>query len=99
VFSGEVVRGLPTIRAALETFTALKPALDGEVVKVLEIERRCRRVQRMDPDKYSIGRLTLETGGTRADVLRVDSTGARRVLIDDPWVLKRQRDVPFLRTR
>lgn len=82
---GQVVRGQTEIRQALEGFAAMKPTLTGEIVKVSEttdhaVVFNSWTLKGMSPDGSPI-----EMGATSADVLRRDSGGQWRVLIDDPW--------------
>ena len=82
---GQVVRGQTEIRKALEGFAAMKPTLAGEIVRVLEttdhaIVFNSWTLRGTSPDGSPI-----QMGATSADVLRKDSNGQWRVLIDDPW--------------
>ena len=70
---GTAVTGLEAIGAALETFAALQPALDGDIEQVVETHDLA----------LVANRWTLN--GTGADVLRRGTDGTWRIAIDDPW--------------
>jgi ketosteroid isomerase-like protein len=81
---GRWVTGMDEIRAALERFAALEPELEGEIESVREAGGIALVVNRWSlrgrgPDG------PVELGGRSADVLRRQSDGSWRVLIDDPW--------------
>jgi uncharacterized protein (TIGR02246 family) len=81
---GRWVTGTDEIRAALEQFAALEPELEGEIESVREAGGIAFVVNRWSlrgrgPDG------PIEMGGRSADVLRRQSDGTWRVLIDDPW--------------
>jgi uncharacterized protein (TIGR02246 family) len=81
---GRWVAGRDEIRAALERFAALEPKLEGEVESVREAGGIALVINRWSlrgrgPDG------PVEMGGRSADVLRRQSDGSWRVLIDDPW--------------
>jgi uncharacterized protein (TIGR02246 family) len=81
---GRWVTGTDEIRAALEQFAALEPELEGEIESVREAGGIAFVVNRWSlrgrgPDG------PIEMGGRSADVLRRQSDGSWRVLIDDPW--------------
>jgi len=81
---GRWVTGTNEIRAALERFAALEPELEGEVESVREAGGIALVVNRWSllgqgPEG------PVEMGGRSADVLRRQSDGTWRVLIDDPW--------------
>jgi ketosteroid isomerase-like protein len=81
---GRWVTGTAEIRAALERFAALEPKLEGEIESVMEaggvalvVNRWALRGQGPEGP--------VEMGGRSADVLRRQSDGSWRVVIDDPW--------------
>jgi len=81
---GRLVAGTDEIRAALGRFAALEPELDAEIESVREAGGVALVVNRWSlrghgPDG------PVEMGGRSADVLRRQSDGSWRVLIDDPW--------------
>jgi uncharacterized protein (TIGR02246 family) len=81
---GRWVTGRDAIKVALERFAALEPELEGEVESVREAGGIALVVNRWSlrgrgPDG------PVEMGGRSADVLRRQSDGSWRVLIDDPW--------------
>jgi uncharacterized protein (TIGR02246 family) len=81
---GRWVTGTDQIRAALERFAALEPKLEGEIESVREAGGIALVVNRWSlrgrgPDG------PVEMRGRSADVLRRQSDGSWRVLIDDPW--------------
>ena len=81
---GRWVTGRDEIRAALERFAALEPELEGEIESVREAGGIALVVNR-----WSLrGRGPngpVELSGRSADVLRLQTDGTWRVLIDDPW--------------
>jgi ketosteroid isomerase-like protein len=81
---GRWVAGTEEIRAALERFAALEPKLEGEIESVMEAGGVALVVNRWSlrgqgPEG------PVEMGGRSADVLRRQSDGSWRVVIDDPW--------------
>jgi len=82
---GQVVRGKTEIRQAIEGFAAMKPTLTGEIVKVLETTDHAVVFNSWTLKGTSPDGSPIEMGATSADVLRRDSEGQWRVLIDDPW--------------
>jgi uncharacterized protein (TIGR02246 family) len=81
---GRCVAGMDEIRAALERFAALEPELSGEIESV-----RVAGGVALVVNRWSLrGRGPqgpVEMDGRSADVLRRQSDGTWRVLIDDPW--------------
>ena len=82
---GSLARGLPGIREGLAGFIAMKGMLDLTVTRVLEANGLALVVgvwsfAGTGPDGQPV-RLT----GQNADVLRLQSDGSWRFVIDNPW--------------
>ena len=82
---GQTVTGHNEIRAALESFLAVKPRMDGTIEKVLEagdtaLVANLWRLTGTAPDGSPV-----EMAGTSADVLRRRPDGSWGIVIDDPW--------------
>jgi uncharacterized protein (TIGR02246 family) len=81
---GARVTGTEEIRAALERLAALEPELVGKIENVCDAEGVALVVNRWS--LRGIGpEGPVEMEGRSADVLRRQSDGTWRVLIDDPW--------------
>jgi uncharacterized protein (TIGR02246 family) len=82
---GMLAHGLPGIRGGLAGFIAMKGALDLNVTRVLEASGLALVIgvwsfEGTGPDGQPV-RLT----GHSADVLRLQSDGSWRFVIDNPW--------------
>lgn len=82
---GEVAAGPEALRSSLESFAALRPALDGDIESVVVAADTALVVNRWnlrgsDPDGNEV-----EMAGKSADVMRRGADGRWRILIDDPW--------------
>ena len=82
---GTLARGLPGIRGGLAGFIAMKGTLDLNVTRVLEVSGLALVIGVWSfvgtgPDGQPV-RLT----GHSADVLRLQSDGSWRFVIDNPW--------------
>jgi uncharacterized protein (TIGR02246 family) len=82
---GETVTGHEEIRAALESFLAVKPRMEGTIEKVLEagdtaLVANRWRLSGTTPDGSGV-----EMAATSADVLRRRPDGSWGIVIDDPW--------------
>ena len=82
---GAQVTGLDAIRAALEQFAALRPAMTGEVEKVLEAGDVALVTNRWSLRGTGPDGGPLEMAGVSADVMRRRPDGTWRILVDDPW--------------
>ena len=82
---GAQVSGLDAIREALTQFVALRPALDGEIEKVLEAGDVALVTNRWTLRGTGPDGGPLEMGGVSADVMRRQPDGTWRILVDDPW--------------
>jgi ketosteroid isomerase-like protein len=81
---GTRVTGTEKIRAALQRFAALQPKLVGEIENVCEAEGVALVINRWALRGHG-PEGPVEMEGRSADVLRRQSDGSWRVLIDDPW--------------
>ena len=82
---GQTVTGHDDIRAALESFLAVKPRMEGTIEKVLEagdtaLVTNLWRLSGTAPDGSPV-----EMAATSADVLRRRPDGSWGIVIDDPW--------------
>jgi len=82
---GKTVTGRDEIRAALESFLAVKPRMEGTIEKVLEagdtaLVTNSWRLSGTAPDGSPV-----EMAATSADVLRRRPDGSWGIVIDDPW--------------
>ena len=82
---GEVVHGLDAIRSALAGFVALKPKLTGEIQKVLEADETALVINKWNLEGTQPDGTPITISGQSADVLRRQTDGTWRLLIDDPW--------------
>ncbi len=82
---GQTVTGRAEIRAALESFLAVKPRMEGKIEKVLEagdtaLVTNAWRLLGTAPDGSPV-----RMAATSADVLRRRADGSWGIVIDDPW--------------
>ena len=82
---GTTVTGRDAIRAALESFVATKPRMEGSIEKVVEagdvaLVTNSWRLSGTASDGSSI-----QMAATSTDVLRRRPDGAWGIVIDDPW--------------
>jgi uncharacterized protein (TIGR02246 family) len=84
---GEQVNGLDAIRPALERFIALKPAMTGSIEKVLEADDVALVVNRWTLSGTGPDGAPISMAGVSSDVMRRQSDGTWRILVDDPWGL------------
>jgi uncharacterized protein (TIGR02246 family) len=82
---GETVVGKEEIRAALESFVAIKPRIRGTIQKVVEagdlaLVTNSWRLSGIAPDGTAV-----QMAATSADVLRRRADGGWGIVIDDPW--------------
>jgi uncharacterized protein (TIGR02246 family) len=82
---GESVLGRDEIRAALESFLAVMPRMDGATEKVLEAGDTALVVNRWRLNGTAPDGSPVEMAGTSADVLRRRPDGSWGIVIDDPW--------------
>ena len=82
---GVQLRGLETIREALQGFLALKPTISGEIQSVIETGGVALVVNRWRLEGTGPEGDPIEMSGLSADVVRRQADGSWRVLIDDPW--------------
>jgi uncharacterized protein (TIGR02246 family) len=81
---GRWVTGRDEIRAALERFAVLEPELEGEVESVRQAGGIALVVNRWSLRGRGLNG-PVEMSGRSADVLRRQTDGSWRVVIDDPW--------------
>jgi uncharacterized protein (TIGR02246 family) len=81
---GRIVTGKQRIREALTRFAALNPTLTGDIQAVREGGDVALVLNRWHLNGEG-PEGPVEMSGTSADVLRRQSDGSWRVLIDDPW--------------
>src|SRR5262245_55651427 len=82
---GDAVTGRDEIRAALESFVAVRPRMEGTIDMVIEagdtaLVANSWRLSGTAPDGSPV-----KMAATSADVLRRRPDGSWGILIDDPW--------------
>lgn len=82
---GQIARGTAAVRAAIEGFVALKPALKGvahQVVEAGDIALYCSKwtLTGAAPDGKRV-----EMSGVSSDVLRRQPDGRWLISVDNPW--------------
>jgi uncharacterized protein (TIGR02246 family) len=82
---GTVVRGQSAIREALTRLVALEPTITGEIQKVVEADGTALLTNRWKLEGTAPDGAPIKMRGVSADVMRRQSDGSWRVLIDDPW--------------
>jgi uncharacterized protein (TIGR02246 family) len=82
---GETVKGRDEIRAALESFLAVKPRMEGTVEKVIEAGDTALVSNRWRLSGTAPDGSRVQMAATSADVLRRRSDGSWGIVIDDPW--------------
>jgi uncharacterized protein (TIGR02246 family) len=82
---GTVVRGQSAIREALTRLVALEPTITGEIQKVVEADGTALLTNRWKLEGTAPDSAPIKMRGVSADVMRRQSDGSWRVLIDDPW--------------
>lgn len=81
---GVVLRGLPSIRAALGQMLALSPTMDTEVEEVIEAGDIALVLVSWTMRGTAPDGTPVQKGGRSADVLRREPDGTWRVLVDHP---------------
>ena len=79
------ISGIDQIRAALASFTALRPTLTPDIRKVVEAGDIATVLNAWQLDGTTPDGTPLHLSGISADVLRRRPDGSWRLLIDDPW--------------
>ena len=82
---GEVVQGLDAIRSALAGFVTLKPKVTGEIQKVLEADETALVIKKCTLEGTQPDGTPITISGQSADVVRRQTDGTWRLLIDAPW--------------
>lgn len=82
---GETVRGHEEIRAALESFLAVKPSMEGTIETVLEAGDTALVANRWRLSGTAQDGSPVRMAATSADVLRRRPDGSWGIVIDDPW--------------
>jgi uncharacterized protein (TIGR02246 family) len=84
---GDTVTGRDEIRAALESFLAVRPRMEGSIEKVLEAGDTALVANRWRLSGTAPDGTPVEMAATSADVLRRRPDGSWGIVIDDPWGL------------
>jgi uncharacterized protein (TIGR02246 family) len=79
------ISGTDQIRAALGSFTALRPTLTPDIRKVVQAGDIATVLNAWQLDGSTPDGSPLHLSGTSADVLRRRPDGSWALLIDDPW--------------
>jgi uncharacterized protein (TIGR02246 family) len=82
---GETVTGREEIRAALESFLAVKPRMEGTIEKVLVAGDTALVANRWQLSGTAPDGSAVQMAATSADVLRRRPDGSWGIVIDDPW--------------
>ena len=82
---GGQATGRDEIRAALESFLAVRPRMEGTIEKVLEAGDTALVVNRWRLSGTAPDGTPVQMGATSADVLRRRRDGSWGIVIDDPW--------------
>jgi uncharacterized protein (TIGR02246 family) len=82
---GESVTGRTEIRAALESFLAVNPRIEGTIEKVLQAGNTALVANRWHLSGTAPDGTPVEMAATSADVLRRRPDGSWGIVIDDPW--------------
>ena len=82
---GNLAHGLPGVRESLAAFTAMKGTLDLEVTRVLEAGDLALVVGAWSFAGTGPDGAPVTLTGQNADVLRRQSDGSWRFVIDNPW--------------
>ena len=79
------IHGTSQIRAALASFTALRPTLTPDIRKVVQAGDIATVLNAWQLDGTTPDGMPVHLSGTSADVLRRRPDGSWGLLIDDPW--------------
>lgn len=82
---GQTVNGHDEIRAALESFLAVKPRMEGTIEKVLQAGDTALVANRWRLSGTAPDGTPVRMAATSADVLRRRPDGSWGIVIDDPW--------------
>ena len=82
---GKTVTGREEIQAALETFLAVQPCMEGSIEKVLEAGDTALVANRWRLSGTAPDGTPVQMAATSADVLRRRPDGSWGIVIDDPW--------------
>jgi uncharacterized protein (TIGR02246 family) len=82
---GNAVTGFEAIGAALESFAALQPAIDGEIEQVVATRDLALVANRWTLKGTGPDGAPVLLAGRSADVLRRGEDETWRIAIDDPW--------------
>ena len=82
---GKKVTGREEIQAALETFLAVQPRMEGSIEKVLEAGDTALVANRWRLSGTAPDGTPVQMAATSAEVLRRRPDGSWGIVIDDPW--------------
>ena len=82
---GDLAPGAPGIRAALNGFISMNGTLDLEVTRVLEVDDLALVIGVWSFDGTAPDGTPVRLEAKNADVLRRQSDGSWRFVIDNPW--------------
>ena len=82
---GKVVKGKDSIRSSLQTFIEMKGKLESEVKRVLKTSDIALVITEWSFNGIGPDGKPVKLAGKATDVLRQQSDGSWRVLIDNPW--------------
>ena len=82
---GKVVKGKDSIRSSLQTFTEMKGKLESKVKRVLKASDIALVITEWSFNGIGLDGKAVKLAGKATDVLRQQSDGSWRVLIDNPW--------------
>jgi uncharacterized protein (TIGR02246 family) len=82
---GKVVKGKDSIRSSLQTFIEIKGKLESEIKRVLKASDIALVITEWSFNGIGPDGKAVKLAGKATDVLRQQSDGSWRVLIDNPW--------------
>jgi uncharacterized protein (TIGR02246 family) len=82
---GAVVNGRDAIRESLRPFLAMRPAMTGEIERVLIAGDTALVANRWSLEGTGPDGEAVELAGVSSDVLRRRADGSWGIVVDDPW--------------